>query len=285
MHAAMRADAAGHVMVNGRQLAVEVVGHGPAVLLAHGLGGAGNFYQPLVDALRDRHTVVRVDGAGAGRSETAEGISIVSHAGDLSAVLDALGIARAAVVGHSMGTLVARELAAQEPGRVSSLVLLGAVRAPDDEAAAGQRARAAVVREGGTAAVAPTIIANTLSRRTRQDRPAAAALARELVMRQDPEGYARNCEALAAAVDPGPISSSIPVLLITGDEDTVGPPGVSHELAAAHPAAEVVLLPEVGHWTALEAITAVNEHVAAFLRPSAPEPIQTTRTTKPNRKS
>jgi pimeloyl-ACP methyl ester carboxylesterase len=84
-------------------------------------------------------------------------------------------------------------------------------------------------------------------------------------MRQDPEGYARNCEALAAATDPGPVDPALPLLLITGDEDKVGPPEASRELAEAHGSATVEILPGVGHWTALEAARPVTDHLLKFL--------------------
>jgi pimeloyl-ACP methyl ester carboxylesterase len=253
------------VQVNGRELAVEVDGQGPAVLLVHGLGGTSNAYQVQADALAERFRVVRVDSAGAGRSPVADGISIASHAADLAGVLDGLGIAAAAVVGHSMGTLIARELAKAHPDRVSALALLGAVAAPADAGRQAQRDRAATLRAEGTAAVAPGIIANGLSETTRRERPVAAAFVRELVMRQDPEGYARNCEALAAATDPGPIAADLPLLLITGDADAVGAPQVSQDLAAAHGSARVELLPGVGHWTPVEAAGAVTDHLLKFL--------------------
>ena len=133
-----------------------------------------------------------------------------------------------------MGTLVVRELAARHPDKVSALVLLGAVREPAEAGRQAQRDRAAVLREKGTAAVAPGVVANALSETTRRDRPEVAAFVRELVMRQDPEGYARNCEALAAATDPGPIAPGLPLLLITGADDKVGPPEASQEIAQAH---------------------------------------------------
>ena len=101
--------------VNNRELAVEVDGHGPAVLMAHGLGGTSNFYQVQAETLAERFTVIRVDSAGAGRSPAADGISIGSHADDLATVLEQLGHDSAAVVGHSMGTLVVRTLAARHP--------------------------------------------------------------------------------------------------------------------------------------------------------------------------
>ncbi|MEU7816567.1 alpha/beta hydrolase [Pseudonocardia sp. NPDC049154] len=251
--------------VNGNELAVEIEGEGPAVLFVHGLGGTSNFYQVQADALAGSHTVIRVDSAGAGRSDLAEGISIESHADDLAGVLDQAGVASAAVVGHSMGTLVVRAFAAKYPEKVTSLTLLGAVREPAEAGRQAQRDRAAVLREKGTAAVAPGVVANALSETTRRDRPEVAAFVRELVMRQDPEGYARNCEALAAATDPGPISPSLPLLLITGDEDKVGPPDASRELADAHGSATIEILPGVGHWTALEAAGPVTDHLRKFL--------------------
>src|SRR5689334_12478103 len=110
--------------INGTDLAVEVEGSGPAVLLVHGLGGTGNFYQIQADALASSHQVIRVDSAGAGRSGLREGIGIESHADDLAAVLDQVGVASAAVVGHSMGTLVARSFAARHRDRVTALALL-----------------------------------------------------------------------------------------------------------------------------------------------------------------
>lgn len=251
--------------VNGKDLAVEVEGEGPAVLLVHGLGGTSNFYQVQADALAASHRVVRVDSAGAGRSPVADGITVESHADDLAAVLDALGIDSAAVVGHSMGTLVVRALAARHPAKVTALALLGAVREPAEAGRQAQRDRAAVLREKGTAAVAPGVVANALSETTRRDKPEVAAFVRELVMRQDPEGYARNCEALAAATDPGPVDPALPLLLVTGDDDRVGPPDASRELADAHGSAVVEVLPGVGHWTALEAAGPVTDHLLKFL--------------------
>jgi len=98
-----------------KDLAVEIEGDGPPVLMVHGLGGTSNFYQVQAQALADRFRVIRVDSAGAGRSPLADGISIESHAEDLAALLDQLGVSGATVVGHSMGTLVVRTLAARHP--------------------------------------------------------------------------------------------------------------------------------------------------------------------------
>ena len=248
-----------------KNLAVEIDGAGPPILMVHGLGGTTNFYQVQAQALAERFQVIRVDSAGAGRSPASDEISIGSHAGDLAVLLDQLGVSGAAVIGHSMGTLVVRTLAARHPALVSRLVLLGAVAEPADVARQAQRDRAAPLRAAGPAAVAPGVVANALSETTRRDKPEVAAFVRELIMRQDPEGYARNCEALAAATDPGPVDPGLPLLLITGSDDKTGPPEVSHAIASAHGSATVTVIDGIGHWTALEAARDVTDHLLKFL--------------------
>jgi 3-oxoadipate enol-lactonase len=253
------------VLVNGKELAVEVEGEGPTVLMVHGLGGTSNVYQVQAEALAERFRVIRVDSAGAGRSGLADDIGIAAHADDLAAVLDALDVDSAAVVGHSMGTLVVRDLAARYPDRVSALALLGAVRAPAEAARQAQRDRAATLRAQGTAPVAAAVVAGALSESTRRDKPEVAAFVRELIMRQPVEGYARNCEALAAAADPGLIAAGLPLLLATGADDKVGPPEAGQEIADAHGSATVEVLPGVGHWTTLEAAGPVTDLLLKFL--------------------
>lgn len=252
------------MQVNGKELAVEVTGDGPAVLLVHGLGGTSNFYQPQVGALAERFTVIRPDLEGAGRTPVTGELSIDGHADDLAGLLDALGVESARVVGHSMGTLVVRRLAARHPQKVTHLALLGAVDAPGEAGRTAQHERAATVREKGQIAVADAVMTNATSEATRRDHPATAALVRELVLRQDPEGYARNCLALAGATDPGPVDPSVALLLLTGDEDEVGPPQTGRALADAHGSAVVDVLHGCGHWTALERPVEVTEHLLKF---------------------
>jgi 3-oxoadipate enol-lactonase len=248
-----------------KDLAVEIEGSGPPVLMVHGLGGTSNFYQVQAQTLADRFRVIRPDSAGAGRSPVTGQISIGSHADDLAALLDRLGVSGATVVGHSMGTLVVRTLATRHPGLVSRLVLLGAVAEPADAVRQAQRDRAATLRQDGTAAVAPGVVASALSEGTRRDKPEVAAFVRELIMRQDPEGYARNCEALATATDPGPVAPGLPLLLITGSDDKTGPPEVSQAIAAANGSATVTVIDGIGHWTALEAAGDVTDQLLKFL--------------------
>ncbi|GLZ46310.1 alpha/beta hydrolase [Actinomycetospora sp. NBRC 106375] len=253
------------MQVNGKELAVEVDGDGPAVLLVHGLGGTSTFFQPQVAALAERFTVIRPDMEGSGRSPATGTLSIEGFANDLAALLEALDAGPARVVGHSMGTITVRSLAARRPELVSHLALLGAVPAPLPEAGQqGQHDRAAKVRAGGLPDVATAVMTNATAEATRRDHPGTAAAVRELVLRQDPEGYARSCEALAGANDAGPISRELPLLLLTGADDGVGAPAVTQALADAHGSAVVDVFDDCGHWTALEKPHEVTEHLLKF---------------------
>ena len=116
------------------------------------------------------------------------------------------------------------------------------------------------------AAIADQIVAHALSASTRASQPAAVAFVRESLMRQDPEGYARTCEALAKAkaVDPSRIEA--PALLITGDADTVNPPSVARELADRIRGGRLAMVDRGGHWLPIEKPAESNRWIAEFLK-------------------
>ncbi|RII15785.1 Lipase 3 precursor [Streptomyces sp. YIM 130001] len=97
----------------------------PAVLLIHGLAASTDCWDPVVDALAEKHRVIRVDMLGHGRSSSpAAGYETVAQAGRIGAALDALGVRRATVIGHSTGGVVATALAQQRPELLNALAVL-----------------------------------------------------------------------------------------------------------------------------------------------------------------
>ncbi|MBI5618293.1 MAG: alpha/beta fold hydrolase [Gammaproteobacteria bacterium] len=238
--------------VNGETWACDVAGEGEALLLVHGLGGTANSWAPVSAAFANRFRIVTPDLPGAGRTAHGAALSVPGLAADLLALLDALSIARARVAGHSMGSLVALHLAMLAPDRVRDLVLLGPIAEPPDAARTALTARAGLARSAGMAPIAETICERGLSRETRAERPLVTGFVRELLQRQDAEGYALNCLALATAPGAEPARVTCPVLLVSGDDDGTSPPAGVAALAAALPAARRVSLPGCGHWTALE---------------------------------
>jgi 3-oxoadipate enol-lactonase len=241
-----------------RQLAVEDDGEGDAVVCLHGLGGTSNTWSPLLPALQGWR-VLRPDLPGSGRSDAGgDALTIERLAEAVVELCARLGISRAHVLGHSMGTIVAQHLAVAQPRLVRSLALFGPLIAPPDTARANLRARAEKARSEGVRGmheIAEALLQASVSADTRQRLPLAAALVRESLMRQDPQGYARNCEALAAATPAAVERIEAPVLLVTGDEDAVAPPQAVRNLAerlGRAASVRTVILNRCGHWTPVE---------------------------------
>ncbi|WP_280151321.1 alpha/beta hydrolase [Piscinibacter sp. XHJ-5] len=238
------------------KLAVEDEGDGDAVICVHGLGGTSNTFTPLMGAL-SRFRVVRPDLPGSGRSHAAMPgpLSIQRMAEAVQTVCSRLGIARAHFVAHSMGTIVCQHLATMQPALVRSLALFGPLMAPADAARTAIRSRGIKARDEGASGmheIALALVQAATSADTRTRQPVAAAFVRESLMRQDPAGYARSCEALAEA-PPAPVERiEVQALLVTGDEDIVAPPQAVRVMAERMKRARVVVLHRCGHWTPLE---------------------------------
>ncbi len=240
------------------RMALEDEGEGDAIVCVHGLGGSSNSFTPLMPVLT-RHRVLRPDLPGSGRSQRAEGgLSIQRFVDALLAACQRLNVRRAHFVGHSMGSIVCQHLAVQQPALVRSLALFGPLQAPADAARTAIRARAAKARsEGATGMqeIVQTLLQGAISGDTRERQPLAVSFVRESLMRQEPEAYARSCEALAAAEPARVDTITAPVLLVTGDEDGVAPPQAVRALADklhGSPNPRVIVLPRCGHWTPVE---------------------------------
>ncbi|MDJ1131351.1 alpha/beta fold hydrolase [Streptomyces iconiensis] len=112
------------VTVAGRRVAcLDSGGSGPVLLALHGHFGRGRIFEPLCRALAGRYRVIAPDQRAHGLSDPAEDLSPEAYADEAAALLDALGIPHAAVLGHSMGGAVAFVLAARAPERVDALLV------------------------------------------------------------------------------------------------------------------------------------------------------------------
>jgi 3-oxoadipate enol-lactonase len=253
------------VEVRGKTLSVETQGSGEAVVLVHGLGSSANVWEPQVRALADRFTMVRLDLEGAGRSPATGALSIEGWVQDLKALLDHLKVARARFVGHSLGTLILQHFAVAHPEKVEKLVLIGVNRAPPEARRVAIRERVAKVRAEGIDAIVEAVVKGGVSPHTLAHKPEVVAFVRELLTRQPVEGYARSCEAMAAAVAADVSGIRVPVLLIAGRDDAVSPVANSEGLAAELAEAQLRVLEQCGHWHPIEQPAAVSAALREFL--------------------
>ena len=115
------------IRANGTTLHVRVGGTGPAVVLLHGFADTGDMWAPLATSLAADHTVIVPDLRGMGLSAVPEhGFEKANQAKDIADVLDTLHVARADIVGHDIGNMVAFAFAERYPERTTKLVMMDA---------------------------------------------------------------------------------------------------------------------------------------------------------------
>jgi len=250
--------------INGKLLEVEQHGEGDAMIMVHGLGGSSNAWHPQATILARSFHVIRPDMEGSGRSPAKGKITIATLAKDITKLMDKLNIKSAHLLGHSMGTIVCQHIAAGSPARVKSLALMGPLAEPPQPARGVIRDRAKAARANGMTPIADALVQAALSAESRVHQPAVAAFVREIIMRQDAEGYARTCEALAAAKSADLGKIKCPTLLITGDEDGVAPPAAVQKLSRAIKRSQTIFLNGCGHWTPIEKPAEVNAALVNF---------------------
>jgi pimeloyl-ACP methyl ester carboxylesterase len=221
----------------------------PAIVLLHGAG-----FDRTTWALHSRwfahhgFGVLAPDLPGHGRSGGEPLKTIPDMADWTAALLDAAGVAKAKLVGHSMGSLIALETAARHPAKVSSLSLIGTAATmtvgPDLLKAAEANDPAAVdmvsiwglgYQAGLGGSLAPGLWMHYGAQRVlEQCRP--GVLFNDLAACNAYQG------ALAAAA-----SITIPATLILGERDMMTPARAGKALAAALPNSRTVVLPGAGH--------------------------------------
>jgi 3-oxoadipate enol-lactonase / 4-carboxymuconolactone decarboxylase len=247
-----------HVVVEGPPGGV------PLVLL-HSLGTTHAVWDATAAALQGGFRVIRPDLRGHGLSDVPPGpYSILAMAGDVLAVMDALGVARAHVAGLSIGGMVAQAMAAVTPDRVDRLVLCDtALAIPPAELWAE---RAAAVRASGMASIADAVVARWVTPAFALE-PAALGL-RQMLLRTDPEGYAGAAEAIASADLSGP-TAGLPqkTLVLVGREDLATPVASAEALAAAIPGARLVVVEDAAHLAPVQQPEVVTAEIRAFLAP------------------
>ena len=271
----------------GRRLFVREYGSGAPVLLLHGFTGCGESMERAAAACPPDTRRIFVDLLGHGRSDAPQDADVWSMercASDLVAVLDALEVPAATVLGYSMGARIALGLALWRPERVARLVLVGAragIADPEVRAARvrdDERLARRIEGEGIEAFVDHWMALPVFASQARLGEEALRA-ARAQRLRNRPEALARSLRGMGVGAQPSLHDAlpgvRAPTLLVTGAEDTrFGE--AARELASLLPNARHVVLPEAGHAAHLENPRAFAQALRAFASdfplPSAGEP-------------
>jgi pimeloyl-ACP methyl ester carboxylesterase len=254
----------------------ETTGEGRPVLFIHGVGVAGQAWRPQTDALASECHAAFFDNRGLGRSVPCRGPIRIEHmARDARAIMDFLQWDSARVVGHSMGGVIAQQLALDCPSRVRSLALLCTFPSGRDAARPtpwvlwmALRTRLGTRRMRRDAFLEMILPKALLAGGDRDDlaRRMANHIGRDLahqppILLQQLRALARHdCRERLAEL------GSIPTLVVSGDEDRIAPPRFGRELARRIPNATFEVIPRAAHAVTIHDPETVNRRLAAFWR-------------------
>lgn len=240
----------------------------PAVVFVHGAGGDHSLWQQQSRALAHHgFNMAALDLPGHGRSEDAPGLdSVADHADWVGAFVEASGLGRAAIVGHSLGACIALELAARHPERVTAIALVGAGLqmkvSPDllrDSAEDKPQAVNFITAYGHGK---PAHLGHAATPGNWLMGSGAA-----LVSACSSESLHRDfavCDAWDGSEAAPRVRCS--ALVVAGAGDRMTPPRVGKALAEAIPGARLEMLPGTGHMIPTEAPRALLALLDGFLR-------------------
>jgi len=259
------------VTVDEVEIDVDAAGKGDAIVLIHGFPLTREIWNAQADELAHDKLVIRPDLRGMGRSSVTDGPYLMETlAADIAAVLDAMGIDEAALVGHSMGGYVAMAFCRMYTERVTKLALVCSRLAPDSEPAARAREDLAdrAEREGAVDAIVDAYLPKLFAPATLQQRSPVIDRAREIARSNDARGAAAMLRGMAQRTGSYDIAQELdmPVLIVAGAADQIVPVPEAEGMRRAFPAADLKMLGRSGHLPMLEEPGALTGLLLEFLR-------------------
>jgi 3-oxoadipate enol-lactonase len=240
------------VTANGAALHCQIDGSAgaPAVVFSNSLGTDFRIWDAVVADLAKTHRVLRYDKRGHGLSDDPDnGWAMGELVGDVAALMDHFGMKGAAVVGLSVGGLIAQGLAAERPDLVKVMVLADtAAKIGNDDL---WNDRIAQTKAGGIISMADAILQRWFAPEFHKN--ANFAMWRNMLVRTTNQGYAR---VSAAIRDTDLVSSTarltLPTLAIVGDRDGATPPDLVRETAELIAGSRFEIIRGAGHLPCVE---------------------------------
>jgi pimeloyl-ACP methyl ester carboxylesterase len=252
-------------LINGLDLQYRESGdpRGKPLILLHGVTDSLRAWKPFTDALPRSIRAIAVTQRGHGdASKPKDDYGSAAFAGDLAALMDALGVGRAHIVGHSMSTWIAQRFARDYPDRLESMTLICGFLTLDgnpavDELIGAIDAMGDAIDPAFVRAFQESTVATPLS-----------PLYLDLVVAESlkvPPHVWRATFAAMASEKPDPARIACRTLLIGGARDELFSDNDRRTLAAVFSNAEEILYPDLGHAPHWEQPASVARDIAEFI--------------------
>lgn len=251
------------------RIAIDHVGSGPLVLFMHGIGGNRTNWHDQLPVFAGKFHAASWDARGYGASDDYQGaLDFGDFSRDLIRVLDHFHVAKAHLVGLSMGGLIAFDFHASHPDRVATLTICDSMPGMGGISAEARREFIRIRQEpllnGKEPRDIAPVVAKTLIGKSGKPGSFERLVASMSALHKDSylktieatTNYSRNLELEKIRV---------PTHIVVGDEDTLTPPALSQSMASRIPNARLTIVKGAGHLSNIEQPEAFNEAVLAFL--------------------
>lgn len=260
------------VTINGVPVNYVEVGDRNAmpVLLVHGFPFSHEMWTPQLEIVGKTYRAIAYDVRGHGLSYVGDGqYTIEGHVDDLIALLDHLGIAKAVIVGLSMGGYIALRALERNAGRFRAAVLCDTRSEADtNEARLKRAAGVAGVKKDGSRKFAEGFVQAIFAPQTITAKPDVVETIRTIISHTPPLSIAGTLLALAGRTDTTAslASLSIPTMILVGEHDAITPPSSARMLHQNIRGSEMHVVPHAAHMSNMENPEFFNEKLLAFLK-------------------
>lgn len=252
-------------LANGVALSWYQVGRGGQVVLIHGLGDDHRAWRKVLPGLMLDQTLLLYDLRGHGQSDLGEADGTLHQLSeDLMALMDAVEVPKAILVGFSLGGTIAMRAAIDHPDRVAGLGLIGTSSRVNSAAAAWYLERSDAV-ERSDPSLRDVLDEDTESVYREQPDEVPDGLKIRRQSTANPSGYANACQAMfslhSAPLDDELDGIDVPTVLVAGEADQHCPPRASEIIASRIKGSSVRILPGAGHPIPVERPDVVVEEI------------------------
>jgi pimeloyl-ACP methyl ester carboxylesterase len=232
--------------------------------LIHGVGLRAEAWGALMHLMSDDYTLYAIDMPGHGASPLGQVAALSDYTARVMLFLEAL-TGPICVVGHSMGAVIALEVASGRAGKVVGVAALNAIYRRGPEATQAVRARAAALATDGPADPAPTL-QRWFGTAPKGALHAAAEACRQWLTDADPEGYAKAYRLFADQDGPDDMLLAglmMPALFMTAQGDPNSTPAMSRSMARIAPKGQAVVVQGAAHMMPMTHASAVAQALRA----------------------
>ena len=252
---------------NGYEINYDLSGTGPPLVLIHGVGSSLGSWDLVVERLRDDYAILRYDTLGHGDSEKPDGpYTLDDYVSELLALLDAVDVERANIVGFSFGGMIAQAFAIAHPERVATVAFISAVAARTPEQRAAVSERADQLASGGAQRTVGAALERWFTPEFREKHADLIEQQAARVKANDPKGYALAYRVFAESdLDQELRQIQAPALIVTGEHDVGSTAEMARLMHERIPGSRLEILPRLRHSLLVEAPDVIAGLLRDFL--------------------